>query len=162
MASPDFFHLPMESKLSLLTYLQKTIPCNGLIQKEKVDINGEKNAEISTVPKKTVAQRWLQIMIMELTQATFYNYLVVFSLLCSYYVTNTISKLELRLTVIIILFKIEFGQAQSSVPEIGKQMLKTACFNPACCNTFQQHKTSTQNSDSKWLMTSFMIELVKR
>ena len=36
----------------------------GLILKEK-DINAEKKAQISIVAKKTLTQRWLQIMIME-------------------------------------------------------------------------------------------------
>ena len=62
-------------------------------------------------------------MIMEPKQATHYNCFVVFSLLCSYYVTNIIKKLELRLLVVIILFKIEFGYAQINVPKI-------ACINP--------------------------------
>ena len=58
--------------MTLMWYLQ------GLIQKEKVDIDGEKSAQISIVAKKTVTQRWLQIMIMEPKQATHYNYFVVF------------------------------------------------------------------------------------
>ena len=63
------------------------------MQKEKVDTDGEKSAQISTVAKKTVTQRWLQIMIMEPKQATHYNYFVVFSLLCLCYVTDMIKKL---------------------------------------------------------------------
>ena len=31
--------------------------CQGLIRKEKVDIDGEKSAQISTVAKKIVTQR---------------------------------------------------------------------------------------------------------
>ena len=60
------------TSMTLMWYLQ------GLIQKEKVDIDGEKSAQISIVAKKTVTQRWLQIMIMEPKQATHYNYFVVF------------------------------------------------------------------------------------
>ena len=63
-----------------------------IIQKEEVDIDGEKSAQISIVAKKTVTQRWLQIMVMGPVQAMHYNYLVVFSLLCSYYVTDMIKK----------------------------------------------------------------------
>ena len=37
----------------------------GLIQKEKVDFDGEKSAQISIVAEKSVTQTWLQIMIME-------------------------------------------------------------------------------------------------
>ena len=51
---------------------------SGAKQKEKVDIDGQKSAQISIVAKKTVTQRWLQIMIMEPKQATHYNYFVVF------------------------------------------------------------------------------------
>ena len=40
-----------------------------------------------------------------------------------------IKKLKLRLLVVIILFKIEVGHAQISVPKIGKPMSKTACIN---------------------------------
>ena len=102
----------------------------GLIQKEKVDIDGEKIAKISIVAKKTITQRWLQIMIMEPKQATHYNYFDAFSLLCLCYVIDMIKKLELRLLVDIILFKMEFGQVQISAPKIGTQMSKTACISP--------------------------------
>ena len=102
----------------------------GLKQKEKADIVGEKNAKIGIVAIKTVTQRWLQVMLMEPKQATHCNYFNVFSLLCSYYVIDMIKKLELGLLVVIILFKIEFGYAQISVSEIGTPMSKTACINP--------------------------------
>ena len=49
------------------------------------------------------------IPVMELKQAKHYNYCVVFLLLCSYYVTDIIKKLELHILLVIILFKIEFG-----------------------------------------------------
>ena len=55
-------HIPISPKPAL-------IPIQGLIQKEKVDTDGEKSAQISIVVKKTVTQRWLQIMIMEPKQA---------------------------------------------------------------------------------------------
>ena len=35
----------------------------GLLQKEKLDINGEKSAEISILAQKTVTKRWLKIRI---------------------------------------------------------------------------------------------------
>ena len=85
---------------------------------------------ISSVAKKTVTQRWLQIMIMEPKQATHYNYFVIFSLLCSCHVTDMLKKLELRLLVVIILFKMKFGHTQISVPKIGKPIRKIACVNP--------------------------------
>ena len=72
-------------------------------------IDGEKSTQISIAAKKTVTQRWLQIMIMEPKKSTQYNCFVVFHFLCSYYVTDMIKKLELCLLVVIILFKIEFG-----------------------------------------------------
>ena len=72
--------------------------CQGLIRKEKVDIDGEKSAQISTVAKKIVTQRWLQIMVTGPKQAGHYNYFVHFSLLYSYYVSDMIKKLELIFT----------------------------------------------------------------
>ena len=51
---------------------------SGANTEEKVDVSGEKSAQISIVAKKTVTQRWFQIMIMESKQATHYNY-------CYYY-----------------------------------------------------------------------------
>ena len=41
-------------------------------------IDGEKNTQISIAAKKTVTQRWLQIMIMEPKKTTQYNCFVVF------------------------------------------------------------------------------------
>ena len=41
-----------------------------------------------------------------------------------------IKKLELHLLVVIIVFKIEFGQTQINVHKISKLMQKTACINP--------------------------------
>ena len=52
----------------------------------------------------------------------------VFSFLCSYYGIDMI-KLELHLLVGMILFKIEFGHVQISVPKIGTLMSKTVCIN---------------------------------
>ena len=40
-----------------------------------------------------------------------------------------IKKLELHLLVGVILFKIEFGHVQISVPKIGTLMSKTVCIN---------------------------------
>ena len=44
------------------------IPIQELIQKVKVDINGEKCAQISVVVYKTVTQGWSEIMIMKYKQ----------------------------------------------------------------------------------------------
>ena len=54
-------------------------------------------------------------MIMKPKQATHCNNFVVFLLLCSYYVTDMIQKLKLRLLVVVISFKIEFEHAQLKV-----------------------------------------------
>ena len=67
---------------------------------------------------------------MEFKQTTHYNYFIIFSLSCSCYVADMIKKLELCLLVVIILFKIEFGHAQISVPKISKLTLKIACIRP--------------------------------
>ena len=102
----------------------------GLIQKEKVDIDGEKSAQISIAAKNIVTQRWLQIMVMGPEQAVHHNYFVVFPLLCSYYVTDIIKNWSWYLLVVKVLFKIEFGHAQISVPNIGKPIRKTVFINP--------------------------------
>ena len=73
-------------------------------------------------------------MIMEPKQATHYNYFVIFLLSCLCYVTDMLKKLELHLLVVIILFKIEFGLTQISVPKFSKPIWKTACINP-CSHT---------------------------
>ena len=130
----------------LFIFVRYIDPQQGLIQKEKVDIDGEKSAQISIVAKKTVTQRWLKIMIMESKQATNYNYFVVFVLSCSYYVTDII-KLELCLLVVIILFKIEFGHTQISVPKIGTPMSKTASINP--CVVYMNYRCPSKIFEKK-------------
>ena len=55
---------------------------------------------------------------------------IVFSLLCSHYVTDLIKKLEMRLMVVSVFLKIKFRHAQISVPKIGIPMSKSACINP--------------------------------
>ena len=67
-------------------------------------------------------------MIMEPKQTTRYNYFIIFSLLCSCYVTDMIKNVELHLLVVIILFKIEFGQAQISVPKIVKPIAENSLY----------------------------------
>ena len=62
------------------------------MQKEKVDIDVEKKAQISIVAKETVTQIWIQIMIMEYKQATHYNYCYFFIVtfaLCYWYDQET-------------------------------------------------------------------------
>ena len=55
---------------------------------------------------------------------------IIFSLLCSHYVSDLIKKLETRLMVVSIFRKIKFRHAQISVPKIGISMLKTTSINP--------------------------------
>ena len=55
---------------------------------------------------------------------------IIFSLLCSHYVTDLIKKLEMHLMVVSVFLKIKFRQAQISVPKMGILMLKTDCINP--------------------------------
>ena len=62
-----------------------------LIQKEKLNTDGVKDAQTSTAAKNMVTQGQLWIMIVESKKATWY----IFSLWCSYYVTDIIKKLEL-------------------------------------------------------------------
>ena len=77
--------------------------CQGLMQKEKVDIDNEEGAQISNVAKKTLAQRlWSP-------NKLFMTIIFFFLLLCLCYVTDMIKILELGLLVITILFKTEFG-----------------------------------------------------
>ena len=107
-----------------------SITNQGLIQNEKVGIDGEKSAQISIVAKKTVRQRWLQIMIMQPKQTTHYNYFDVFSILCSYYVIDIIRKLELRLLVVIFYLRLNLGTPKlvcpKSVHRCWKQPVSTS------------------------------------
>ena len=56
------------------------------------------------------------MMVMGSEQAAHYNYFVVFSL-CSHYVTDMMKNWNWYLLVVKVLFKIEFGHAQISVPK---------------------------------------------
>ena len=77
--------------------------CQGLMQREKVDIDNEESAQISIVAKKTLAQRLWSPNKLFMTISLF------FLLLRLCYVTDMIKILELGLLVITILFKTEFG-----------------------------------------------------
>ena len=57
----------------------------GLIQKEKVDIDGEKDAQISIVAKEIVTQGWSEIVIMKYKPALLYiafYFLIIMFILC--------------------------------------------------------------------------------
>ena len=79
------------------------VSCQGLMQREKVDIDNEESAQISIVAKKTLAQRLWSPNKLFMTISLF------FLLLRLCYVTDMIKILELGLLVITILFKTEFG-----------------------------------------------------
>ena len=65
----------LEQRLWILENLSFTEVCEqGLIQKQKVDIHGENDVQVSTVAKNIVTQRRLQIIVMESKQATCYIY----------------------------------------------------------------------------------------
>ena len=97
--------------------------CQGLIQKEKVDINCEKGAQISILANQIETQ-------VRSLKKLFITCIFFFLLLCSHYVADLIKKLGLCLMVVSVLLKIEFGPTQISVPKIGIPMSKTACINP--------------------------------
>ena len=79
----------------------------ALIQKEKVDIDVEKSAQISIVAKKSVCNTKMTPDYDYGTQTSYTLQLFCcFLLLCSYYVTVMIKKQELRLLLVIILFKV--------------------------------------------------------
>ena len=74
-------------KLKTLTTKYNWYP-QGLIQKEKVEIDGEKGAQISIVAKEIVTQGWSEIVIMKYKQALlyicFFYFLVIF-ILCYWF-----------------------------------------------------------------------------
>ena len=69
-------------------------------------------------------------MVMEPKQATHYNYFVVY-LLCSYYVTDMIKKLELRLLVVIVLFRLNLGSLKLLCPKSVNRCRKQLVSTPA-------------------------------
>ena len=71
----------------------------GLIQKQKVDINGENGAQINIAAINNVTQGLAQILIMESKQAVSYISFSFFLLLSSYYVINTTKKIDFSLNL---------------------------------------------------------------
>ena len=65
-------------RLSFTTY-------QGFMQKEKVDINGEKDAQINILAKKIVTQGWHQVMIIESKQASLPFTMFIIMTLLYYY-----------------------------------------------------------------------------
>ena len=140
----------MDLDISRLSY-------QGLIQKEKVDINCEKGAQIRVVAKNIVTQGWSNIMVMKHKEAIHYicfslscHYVYImiqyygyeaqrsytlylfftFLSLCLYYVTCLIKKLDYVYWLLLFLIRIKFGLAKISVAKNGISVLKTACINP--------------------------------
>ena len=99
-----------------------------LMQKEKVHIDCEKDAQISILANNILTQWWLNIIIKKSKQTL--HLFLIFLLLCSHYVSDLIKKLELCIMVVSVLFRVKFGHAHISVPKIGVPMSKTACINP--------------------------------
>ena len=54
----------------------------ALLQKENLDLDGEKSLQISIVAERILTQGWRQIMIMESKQALHYIYFSIFLLSC--------------------------------------------------------------------------------
>ena len=77
--------------------MYQSILNEDLIQKEKVEIDCEKGAQISIVAKKIVTQGWSEIMIVKYKQAT--HYICFLFSWCYVCVTDLIKKLELHLVV---------------------------------------------------------------
>ena len=95
------------------------------MQKEKLHIDCEKDAQISILANKIATQWWLNII--KMSKQTLHLFLI-FLLLCSHYVSDLIKKLELL--IMVVLLRVKFGHAHISVPKIGVPMSKTACINP--------------------------------
>ena len=90
-----------------------------MIQTEKIDISGEKDALISIVAKMIETQRqppeyehWVE------TDFTLYLFFVV-SLSCSFYLANVIKKTELLLLAVLILRKVRLSPSKKGGFIIG-------------------------------------------
>ena len=77
----------------------------GLIQKEKVHVNGEKGPQINILASKIATQWWLNIIINKSKQIIHY----IHFLFSHYYVADLIKNLELHLMVVSVLLETEIG-----------------------------------------------------
>ena len=91
-----------------------------VIQKEKVDIDGEKGAQTIMTTNKIVTQELPYIMIIDSRR-------VIACICFRYYVHITVCY---WLLIVLILLKMEFGHAQISMPKSGISMSKRAYDNP--------------------------------
>ena len=85
--------------MSVVEFLQ------GLVQKEKLHIDCEKDAQISISANKIATQWWPNVTVKESNLTI--HYIFIFLLLCSHYVADLIKKLELCLIVVWVLLKIK-------------------------------------------------------
>ena len=82
----------------------------------------------------------------------------ILSLLCSYYVADLMQKLELCLTVVLVLLKLRFGNGQISEPKIGIPMSKTTSINPCfwfLINWLISYRSSHQKCSIKKVFLDF-------
>ena len=87
------------------------------MQKEKVHIDCEKDAQISILANNILTQWWLNIIIKKSKQTL--HLFLIFLLLSSHYDSDLIKKLELCVMVASVLLCVKFRHAQISVPKIG-------------------------------------------
>ena len=118
-------YLVIDVSLYRICYTNK----QGLIPKEKVDINGEKGAQISIAAKKIVTQGRPEIMIMKYKRAI--HYICFFSLHHVHVMLLIWSKNWIYVYYLLLfLISFKFGHTQISVPKVGILMSKTGCINP--------------------------------
>ena len=114
----------VKKKLSIIV----SVTIQGLIHREKELIDCEKGARINVVANKIVTMM-SQISLRSLNKLyikfILYFLVIMFKLFCW-----LDQKTGNVFTVVSVLLKIRFGQAQIIVPKIGIPMSKTACINP--------------------------------
>ena len=120
---------------------------HGLIQKEKVDIDDEKGAQISVVAKHFVTQVWSEMMIMKYKQAIHYFRFLFYHVYIMLLIWSRNSKYVYSL--LLFLIRSKYVHAQISVPKIGIPMSKRVCINP-----WKQRHTHKTNTEKK---TSFLF-----
>ena len=86
-------------------------------KEKKVEIDGEKGVQVSTKIKKFQHNNDPRLWSCS-PKRLYISFFFYSSSLCSYYVSNMIKSLELRLVVVLYLRKIKFGSAQISATTI--------------------------------------------
>ena len=107
-------------------------PIQGLIQKEKVDIDWAKGAQTSMLANK-IATQWCPNTIIKESKKNYTLYLFfIFSSLCSYYVTDLIKKLELHITVVFLFWlRLSLGTSKLVCPKSVYPCRKQPVSTPA-------------------------------